>query len=86
MAASGGRNQRRLADLRTEREPSRAEPSDDVLALQEGIAQSLKMTQSMMWNDEKDRLSLLQNNILSDLVSPVDDEDTTENYFIAALN
>lgn len=81
MAASGGRNQRRLADLRTEREPSRAEPSDDVLALQEGIAQSLKMTQSMMWNDEKDRLSLLVSTATSMEMDSAVIKELQKNFF-----
>lgn len=58
MAATGGRNQRRLANLRTE-DTKKITIDPDQHIMSETLVEQQRMNLSTEWNDEKNRLTAL---------------------------
>ena len=79
MAATGGRNQRRIANLKSETVESQSKISkdEDVLILQSSLEAQNAMNSHLSWNDEKDRLEKLVE--MSALIDDISEEEKTSN-------
>ena len=67
MAATGGRNQRRITNLKSESvENQKGSTDEDVMILKSSIQAQVAMNNHLSWNDEKDRLKELHELTKSD--------------------
>lgn len=82
MAATGGRNQRRIANLKSENVKSVVDIDIEKDILLESVTEQRKMTSHLEWNDEKDRLTSLV--AISDKVVGLPELEKNEN--VRALN
>lgn len=81
LAATGGRNQRRIANLKSEsiaiESTGKVSKDEDVIILQNSIEVQNKMNSHLSWNDEKDRLTSLAE--MSALMDDVSEEEKKHN-------
>ena len=59
MAATGGRNQRRLANLKTENSSVVAEGDTELSILSQSIVEQTKIRANLQWTSERERLTAL---------------------------
>jgi hypothetical protein len=82
MAATGGRNQRRITNLKSESlENQKGSTDEDVIILKSSIQAQVAMNNHLSWNDEKDRLKeLLDLTKDDDEIDPVEKHAIRKNY------
>jgi hypothetical protein len=77
MAATGGRNQRRLANLKTETSRVAADGDHELSILSQSIVEQTRLRSNLLWAAEKDRLTALVE--MGRLISGVPESEKSTN-------